>query len=258
MARDGAGVYSLPPGYQAVSGEVIQPSQHNPPLEDLAAAMTDSISRNGVTAVTANIPMAGFKFTGHGDATSGADVLNRQTADARYVNGEEGRDYVIDRQVAAAAASVEMTLPAGFDAFELVIIDYIGSIAIDLSLRISFDGTTFDSTSTYLTTTCFALAGIAPSPPIDTTTSYFRFLTVDPPTSDTTKSSGRHLITPGGSGQSFRMEGYSGGFSSGNAAMTQYRTSCVKQSASGRAQKILLFSPGGLASGTFVLKGIGA
>lgn len=85
MPRDGAGVFALDSGYFAVAGQVIQPSQHNPPLEDLAAAMTDSISRTGVTAVTANIPMGGFKFTGHGDATDGTDVLNLQTGDIRYL-----------------------------------------------------------------------------------------------------------------------------------------------------------------------------
>lgn len=75
MPRDGSGVYSLPTGYNAVSGEVIQPSQHNPPLEDLASAMSDSISRAGVTAVTANIPLAGFKLTGIGAATAAADAI---------------------------------------------------------------------------------------------------------------------------------------------------------------------------------------
>jgi hypothetical protein len=32
------GVYSLPSGYLAVTGATIQASQHNPPLEDIAAA----------------------------------------------------------------------------------------------------------------------------------------------------------------------------------------------------------------------------
>lgn len=84
MPRDGAGVFSLDPGYLAVSGEVIQPSQHNPPLEDLAAGVSDSIARTGVTALVADIPFGGFKATGLGAATSGGDAVNRDTADARY------------------------------------------------------------------------------------------------------------------------------------------------------------------------------
>lgn len=47
MPRDSSGVYSLPDGYLAVTGETIQPSQHNPPLEDIASALTGSLPRNG-------------------------------------------------------------------------------------------------------------------------------------------------------------------------------------------------------------------
>lgn len=85
MPRDGSGVHALDPGYLAVAGQTIQPSQHNPPLEDLSAAITDSISRTGVTPITANIPFGGFKLTGLGDATAGTDALNRQIGDARYL-----------------------------------------------------------------------------------------------------------------------------------------------------------------------------
>ncbi len=47
MPRDSNGIYSLPPGYLAVTGEIIQPSQHNPPLEDIASALTGSLPRSG-------------------------------------------------------------------------------------------------------------------------------------------------------------------------------------------------------------------
>ena len=41
MPRDSNGIYTLDPGYLAVSGATIQPSQHNPALEDIAM-LTDS------------------------------------------------------------------------------------------------------------------------------------------------------------------------------------------------------------------------
>lgn len=47
MPRDSSGIYTLPDGYQAVTGETIQPAQHNSPLEDIAAALTGSLPRNG-------------------------------------------------------------------------------------------------------------------------------------------------------------------------------------------------------------------
>ncbi len=46
------GVYSLPPGYLAVTGTTIQASQHNPPLEDIAAALTLRLSRDGTAPMT--------------------------------------------------------------------------------------------------------------------------------------------------------------------------------------------------------------
>jgi hypothetical protein len=38
------GVYSLPAGYLAVTSSTIQVSQHNHPLEDIAAALTLRLS----------------------------------------------------------------------------------------------------------------------------------------------------------------------------------------------------------------------
>ncbi len=45
----------MPSGYLAVTGEVIQASQHNPPLEDLATAMSARLMRTGAAAMTGPI-----------------------------------------------------------------------------------------------------------------------------------------------------------------------------------------------------------
>lgn len=52
MPSDANGVFSLPSGYLAVTGEVIQASQHNPPLEDLASAMSARLMRSGAAPMT--------------------------------------------------------------------------------------------------------------------------------------------------------------------------------------------------------------
>lgn len=52
------GVYSLPIGYLAVTGATIQASQHNPPLEDIAAALTGRLSRDGTAAMTGPLQLA--------------------------------------------------------------------------------------------------------------------------------------------------------------------------------------------------------
>jgi hypothetical protein len=63
MARDGSGNYSLPAGNPVGSGSVIQSSWANQTLNDIAAALTASLSKDGQTAAAANLPMGGFKHT---------------------------------------------------------------------------------------------------------------------------------------------------------------------------------------------------
>lgn len=52
MPSDASGNYSLPPGYLAVTGQTIQASQHNPPLEDLGTSMTQRVMTTGATPMT--------------------------------------------------------------------------------------------------------------------------------------------------------------------------------------------------------------
>jgi len=80
------GVYSLPLGYLAVTGQTIQASQHNPPLEDIALALTARLSRDGTAAMngalqlapgTVSLPGAAFSTdltTGLYKTTSGIGV----------------------------------------------------------------------------------------------------------------------------------------------------------------------------------------
>jgi len=110
MARDGSGVHSLPAGYLAVTGQTVLPSNHNPPLEDLSAAITESIARTGVTAIVADIPFAGFRLTGLGDAQADTDALNRQTADDRYLYQGKGLlfGYTLSNNVADANNDIDI------------------------------------------------------------------------------------------------------------------------------------------------------
>lgn len=58
MPDDANGVYSLPGGYLAITGTTIQPSQHNPPLEDVATALSARLSRNGSAPMTGPLKAA--------------------------------------------------------------------------------------------------------------------------------------------------------------------------------------------------------
>lgn len=79
MPRSG-GIYSLPPGYLAVAGETILPSNHNPPLEDIAQALTDSLPRDGSAGMTGDLPMGNNQITGLGAATAGSHAIRYDQA----------------------------------------------------------------------------------------------------------------------------------------------------------------------------------
>lgn len=53
-------------------------------MDGFATGLSNCITKDGQTTVTANIPMNNKKITGLADATAGTDALNRQTGDARY------------------------------------------------------------------------------------------------------------------------------------------------------------------------------
>ena len=55
MARNGAGVYTLPGTYLAVTGETLTATQHNAPLTDIETALNDTkvIAQGGTGAITA-------------------------------------------------------------------------------------------------------------------------------------------------------------------------------------------------------------
>lgn len=101
MPRDGAGIYTLPPGYQAVTGQTILASQHNPPFEDVAAALTGSLPRNGSAGMLAALPMGGFTLTGLGPGVEVGDSVSKGQMDT-----------AIAAAVAALTALI-ITIPPG-------------------------------------------------------------------------------------------------------------------------------------------------
>lgn len=58
MPRDSNGVYSLPIIYLAVTGATILAAQHNGPMEDIEAALTESLPRSGTAPMTGPLKLA--------------------------------------------------------------------------------------------------------------------------------------------------------------------------------------------------------
>lgn len=72
MSRDGSGTYSLPEA-AFVFDTVISETEMNSNLSDIANALTQSLSKDGQTDPTANLPMATNKHTGVGTGTALTD-----------------------------------------------------------------------------------------------------------------------------------------------------------------------------------------
>lgn len=72
-----AGTFSLVPSYKATSGQTIRTEQHNPPLEDIAQALTESLPRDGSASMAGNLPMNGQRITGLGAGTAASDAVRR-------------------------------------------------------------------------------------------------------------------------------------------------------------------------------------
>jgi hypothetical protein len=82
MPRNGSGTYTRPQA-DYVPGTTILATSVNSDLNDMAQALTASIARDGQTTPTANIPLAGFRITGLGNATSATDAATLGQVDGR-------------------------------------------------------------------------------------------------------------------------------------------------------------------------------
>lgn len=80
MPDDASGNYSLPAGTIVSNGETILPSQHNPAMQDIAAALTNRLNRQGTAPMLAALKMGGFKITGMANGTDPQDAVTKSQA----------------------------------------------------------------------------------------------------------------------------------------------------------------------------------
>jgi hypothetical protein len=76
MSRNGSGVYTLPAGNPVVSQTVIASSWANNTMNDLAAAMTDSVAADGQTPMTGSLNLNSNKIINLATGTVGNDGVN--------------------------------------------------------------------------------------------------------------------------------------------------------------------------------------
>lgn len=94
MPYDSNGVFSLPPGYLAVAGQTIQPSQHNPPLEDIVGqGLSNVLVRDGRAPMVGNLKMNTFRITGMGDGVNAADAVTKQQMETAVSGATDSVTY---------------------------------------------------------------------------------------------------------------------------------------------------------------------
>lgn len=74
MPRDSQGNFSLPSGTLVSVGQTIAPSQHNPAMEDIAQAMTGSLSRDGQGGMLDNLDGGGFRAVNFANGVQPTDL----------------------------------------------------------------------------------------------------------------------------------------------------------------------------------------
>lgn len=95
MPFDSNGIYSLPVGYLAVDGQTILSSQHNPPLEDIQSALSQTLLRSGAAPMSANLNLGGFKLTNIADGSAPQDAASfNQVSAATPPTGMRGEFYL--------------------------------------------------------------------------------------------------------------------------------------------------------------------
>jgi len=77
MSYNGSGTFLInTAGQPVVSGTVISSTAFNALTADLATGLSTAITKDGQTTITANIPMANYKFTGLGVGSAAGDSAN--------------------------------------------------------------------------------------------------------------------------------------------------------------------------------------
>lgn len=168
MARDGAGNYTLPSGNPVVPNTIISSGGWaNPTLSDIAAAITQSLSKDGQTTPTANLPMGNFRHINVANAANRTDYAAAgqvQDSTLTTLSAIAGTDTITANSAppitAYTAGQCFDLIPAGANTTSSVTLNIngLGAKAVTklgtvplapgdltavLSVRVRYDGTQF-------------------------------------------------------------------------------------------------------------------
>lgn len=143
MPLDGNGNASLVPGYFVQNGDTVLPSQHNPPLEDIASMLSQELPRDGRAPMTGNLRMGGNKVTELAAPTNPNDA-------ARLADLSGGTEVIFEQSGFAVSSTSPFDI-TGIDPdfFNIVISGECTSVSsaateVTVYLSIGSGGTWFD------------------------------------------------------------------------------------------------------------------
>jgi hypothetical protein len=117
VPRDASGNTTPLPGTIVSLGQVIQPSQHNPMVEDLYSMMSQSLSRDGQGGMRANLDMGAFQIKNVAAPTLPGDAARKSEIDglsadiatkaALFQNGTADNTFSDTDQLAYVSGTVQ-------------------------------------------------------------------------------------------------------------------------------------------------------
>lgn len=118
MPRDANGNYNLPNGSIVSAGQTIQPSQHNPALQDIGQALTNSLSRDGLGGMRGDLNFNGYSITNLGGLNlTGSFSASTVGTDAQYymqvVQGSPRLNFDVDDYLLYNRGSNQLALWVG-------------------------------------------------------------------------------------------------------------------------------------------------
>ena len=101
MPRNGLGTYNLPTGQPVVTGTTISSSTFNAAMNDIATALTQSVSSDGQTPMAANLNMGGFALNNASAATITTATITTGNVSTLNIDG-------VDIEGASGASKIGM------------------------------------------------------------------------------------------------------------------------------------------------------
>lgn len=108
MSRDGNGNYTRVPGSGYPNGTTADGPEVDAEMDDIATALTQSLSKDGQTVPTANLPMGGYRHTNVDDAASRTD----------YARADQVQDCALSTLSSVSGAdTITATAPLSMTAY---------------------------------------------------------------------------------------------------------------------------------------------